>query len=250
MTRTRLRRDGTTEIIGDCPLCGSRGNFELNRERGLFKCWVCLYSGRTKGQSSPPLTPPGVPSTRTRQGSEGKSPPFQEIPSWVKRNWEIRGFREEQVLRYSPQWDGERLIFPVFGGEPWRRSPYSWETPKVLSSGTKGILGGELLQEGDEVVLTEGDYKACSIPLPWKGVALGGKEASHYQGILLTLKAPGKVLVLLDGGEEAATYRVLRILRTAGPLTLLRGSLPPGKGPDDIPRRQLVRVLLDAEEVR
>ena len=96
------------------------------------------------------------------------------------------------------------------------------------------------------LVLPEGDWKAASIPLPWIGLGLLGKTISDEQVWTIKTSNPHSVIVMLDGGFDREAQDVYQRLL---PLDVKIARLPPTKGPDDIPRRDLVRLLLSLERV-
>ncbi len=61
------------------------------------------------------------------------------------------------------------------------RAIWSWESPKTLTLPPRGLIGQHLLAPGLDVVVTEGDYKAAAIPLPWVGVGIMGTAMTEDQ---------------------------------------------------------------------
>lgn len=276
--KRRRKPDGSEELIGKCPLCNSQDNFEVNTTSFLFHCWACGHSGKVRDNNVPPCgraVHVYDPGSKTA-GDVDESRMSRDFPDYVYKEWEKRGLDIPHLLRnYAPLWDGERVHFPILGGTSWKRSVFPWDLPKVRSSGIKGILVPRYIPEGASVVITEGDYKAVSIPTPWVGVAIGGTSISSYQKMLLSTLSARSWIVALDGGKTLEAEVVVGVLRTfalgsgttdsqttteASPLVptttsrstlpsplrrfpqVLTARLPEGKGPDDVPRR----VLLDA----
>lgn len=280
--KPRRKKDGSYEWPADCACCGS-SKLEINGTSLLYQCWSCGFSGaltreefeRVKGagwepsempaQVFPPFQP-GDPTTGLPSGTSltSKMPQIalQEIerrrqePAWI-------------IHRYGVRWDGQRLCWPA--GQGWsRRAVLSWETPKTISVSPRGLIGEHLLSAGrDEnpsckvqsprspqlthdlpvlsplrLVLTEGDWKAASIPLPWIGLGLLGKVISDEQLWTIRTSNPHSVIVMLDGGFDREAQEAYEKLL---PLDVKIARLPPRCGPDDIPRRDLVKLLLSVE---
>ena len=273
MKKPRKKKDGSVEVPSTCNLCGSKDNLETNSVSGKFHCWNCGYSGVRKGhvpptvvtgkEGFPSLNATGTPTRPGRRGIIRGNPGAKStgIPPWVLKKISRRRLDQARLEKYGVSFDGSRLIWPVEGGQPWERAVFEWDTPKVRSYGQKGILGLHLVRPGSHVVLTEGDFKAASIPSPWVGVAIGGKIMTPYQEILLLSRQPASVTVLLDTGPacDAAGRAVLRSLRRLG-IQVHLGDLnaaaarisgsrgyPDGTGPDDVPISVRICALLDAQ---
>lgn len=254
MAKLKRKKDGSRELVLTCPLCGSKGNYEINLRSGLHSCWACGYGGRLSQDKLPPQVGDNPGSDLSLTGDRrvaGASPDLvMDFPSYVLKEWEKRGLDEAHIRRnYRPSWDGERIVWPVFGGEPWRRGVFPWQQPKVLySTGSRGLLIPTALR-GKDAVLVEGDYKAVGIPSPWVGVAIGGTSLSAYQRTLLQTCGLRSVLLVLDGGKESEAIKAHEELRKTtlllGPTPIVPSPLllPPGKGPDDVPRAHLLAIL-------
>lgn len=274
--KIRRKPDGSRELVSNCPLCGSKANYELNLSSRKYHCWACGYGGRLPagkhlspaadlaGQDNPDSNlslggkracgPGASLSTNVPTGTRRPLVLTDIFPDFVQKEWERRGFDAQYIhRRFHPQWDGERICWKVYGGGPWRRGIFPWQTPKVLTTGQKGLLAPEdaVGIRGKDVVLVEGDYKAVSIPLPWVGVGIGGTTFSTYQKALLQALRPASVSVLLDAGKDAETEALYVLLRPTS-LVLRRPSeynkgillrAREGAGPDDLPRRDLVELL-------
>lgn len=234
--KPRTKRDGSKEIISDCRLCGSKDNLEVNSVSGKWSCWACGAGGRVKVPTGGvPTAPTPVPTT-TQTTTE-------DLPEWVRRKIKARGLSDTHLARLQPTWNGRRIEVPVVGGPAWERTVFDWDTPKVLSRSPKGLLGLERAKPGSHIVLVEGEYKAAVIPLPWIGVAIGGKTMSRYQVGLLMAAQPGSVTILLDGGETEAADDLRKELWTMNPKV---GSLPDEHGPDDVPKWRLLSAIRGA----
>lgn len=246
--RQRRKSDGSNELVMDCPLCGSRLNFEVNSVSGLFNCWACHHSGKL---ASPKVSGEGKGTSTFQPDRRAEAPPArasrcaptQDFPPYVLADWERRKLDKFWIIkRYAPFWDGESICFPTFGGQPWRRSPWSWAQPKVRATGDKGLLLPTESVEGRDVVLVEGDYKACAIPNPWLGVAIGGVVLSPYQMVLASTLRPASWTIMLDGGKEAEAEEIRRKLRIHSKSVSV-AHLPYKKGPDDVDRATLMEIL-------
>lgn len=189
----------------------------------------------------------------------------------------VRRRQEEQWLirRYNVRWSNahQRLWFPTrYGGV--LRSVLPWEEPKtytvVPAYTAKGLIGEHLLTRestGREIptsrkaeqypslthqgipvlspldlVITEGDWKAVSIPVPWVGLGLMGTNMSRNQRDSILLANPTSVTIILDGGCEREAQRIVEYFL---PYRAVRINLPGSLGPDDIPRQELVKLLLE-----
>ena len=238
----RIRKHGT-EWLYMCPKSACQGKseatLELNVKTGVFHCFRCGWSGKIEdlGKVVPtvdiPVTPDHLPAVK-------------RVPQSVYRVISHRGMSPEYVIdRYQIGWDGGRLCWRVADGVWWRRAIYHWQEPKVLfdAGAEKGILGEHLLTKRCYLVITEGDYKAASIPLPFTGVAIGGTTATNNQLDILAYYRPELAIVALDGGVDARP--IVRKLR-AKDINTVSVALPPGLGPDDIPMQERVAVLTTA----
>ena len=243
--RPRRKRDGSIEWPVDCPTCGSP-KMDVNLSKMVYHCWRCGSGGRVPKEWAPEFSllsswresiealPPAKPIKASNQ----------PLPLMAKREIQRRGFEEAWIVnRYKVWWDGERLVWPAGEYSCSRRAVLPWEEPKAITdAGPEGkeLLGQHLLKPGSHVVLTEGDWKSAAIPLPWVGVGLLGVELTELQKEILLLSNPATVIVCLDGGfnYEAMVVRT-KLLPTPGKIV----DLPDGKGPDDIPRRDLVQLL-------
>ena len=227
------------EWMYDCPRgCKGKRNkapLEVNTATGLAHCFICGLSFKV------PLGKSRVVSIIKRYEVEE---PEGDVPTNLYRVFRERGVDPLlSISRYQIRWDGSRLCFPVYlGGSKvgyWKRAVYKQQQPKVLS-GAHGVLGLHLLRQGSYCVLTEGDFKALSIPLPWIGVAIGGTHLSPLQAESIAATRPKEVVVALDGGVP--TRKVVNSLRRYSiPTKIIK--LPENKGPDDIERRELVCLL-------
>ncbi len=238
LRKPRRKKDGSIELPMDCPVCGS-SKMDINTAKRVYHCWRCGSGGRVPDSWAPELS---ILSAWWEQGPVPPAPlPQGQIPLMASREILRRGFEEAWiVLRYGVAWDGDRLSWPAGQGAS-RRAVLSWEEPKTLSVAPRGLIGEHLLYPGAHVVITEGDWKAAAIPLPWVGVGLMGMQLSPMQGWALRTSNPASVLVCLDGGFDVQARDVEAALL---PLRSRRVALPNGMGPDDIPRRDLVQALL------
>ena len=216
---------------------------EINATSRLYHCFSCHAGGVAPVDWGPALSqlpnlssrPAASPLATPQSALSVKMPPLalQEI---ARRRQEVAWI----VHRYMVRWDGERLSWPAGKGFS-RRSVIPWEKPKTLTVPPKGLIGEHLLIPGSRVVVVEGDWKAASIPLPWVGVGLMGTIMSEEQKWTLLTSNPQSITVLLDGGY---TYAALKIQEQLLPYRAKVLDLPKDKGPDDIPRRDLVRLLM------
>lgn len=275
--KPRRKSDGSYELPAECFVCGS-SKMEINSSSGKYHCWTCNAGGvastssRDKSLSSfqdkdgSSLYGSARPSSLTSSTPDDlteKFPIFAEqecIRRRVEPQWLIK--------RYNVRWSmsAGRLWFPAGDGGVLR-SVIPWETPKTLTvvplGSTKGLVGEHLLsQQGRgwdtqsrkttpdahsasnptlRLVVTEGDWKACSIPVPWTGIATQGTKLSQEQRDKILLSSPRSVTVMLDGGCENEAQRMVEQLL---PFKATRVNLPYGCGPDDIPRSLLVNLLL------
>lgn len=246
-SRLRKKRDGTYELPMECPACGGN-HMEFNASKGVYHCFSCRSGGFAPSEWGPTLS-----SLSSRFGDVPRTEPLPtpkavvaalrpQLPMLAKQELSRRGFEEAWIVnRYGVRWDGERLCWPAGAG--WsRRSVLTWERPKTLTVAPKGLIGEHLLTQGCRVVVVEGDWKAAAVPLPWVGVGLMGLEMNDAQKWAILSKNPASVTVMLDGGF---VYPAERIREALLPLRANVISLPDGQGPDDIPRRDLVRLLLE-----
>lgn len=232
--KVRRKGDGTTEIRTTCPLCGSN-SMEINHDKGLFSCWSCRYSGK-------------LSSVKTETVKAKKAKPQEvefstEFPPFAEEAVSRRGF-DLAFLRdvYGVRWDGHRLCFPTGPGTWARRAALSFEQPKVLTTGEKGLIGFHRLGQGQHLVLTEGDYKAASIPGPWIGLGIQGTgPLTARQAGMLQAARPARVLICLDGSWESEALTIKSQLWWAESDII---ELPEGKGPDDVERSVLIPLLL------
>lgn len=197
---------------------------------------------------------------------------------------EIERRRQEPawiIHRYGVRWDGSRLCWPA--GQGWsRRAVLSWETPKTISVSPRGLIGEHLLssgrvvapyplpgatrkepaqapkvskldasesfaaQPGLRLVLTEGDWGAASIPLPWIGLGLMGTSLSEEQRWSIATSNPKSVAICLDAGYKEKAVKIREQLLPI-PSCIVELPGPVDTGPDDVKRGDLVRLLLASE---
>jgi hypothetical protein len=105
----------------------------------------------------------------------------------------------------------------------------------------RGLIGEHLLHEGAFVVLVEGDFKAASIPLPWVGLGINGLSLTPSQVDTIQFSRPALITILTDGGFISQAWLLAAQL---APNVCRVKYLPTSKGPDDIPRSDLVQLLL------
>lgn len=233
-----------------CPRgCKGKRNkapLELNVEKGVGHCFICGLSFRFNVTSQ---TKRDVLQAIRQDREETPSADVGSIPFNIHRKFRERGVEPlPTIARYRAGWDGSRICWPIYQGEEemtlyWRRAVYSLQTPKVLTdSGAHGLLGGHLLTTSNYICITEGDWKAVSIPLPWIGVGIGGTSLSKRQLNLLGLHHPSEVVVCLDGGVD--TRRVRTSLTRAG-IKNRKIQLPKDLGPDDVSMKERMRLLLE-----
>lgn len=230
--------------------------------------------GSTASDALPPSLQPGLDHNSLEL--------TEKLPIFALQEC-MRRRQEPQWLlrRYRVRWSFSRgrLWFPAGDGGVLR-SVLSWEDPKtitVVPYGTqKGLVGQHLLDRtltpgwdtqscksensstlppqtqthvqalpgsGLRVVLTEGDWKCAAIPIPWTGLGLQGKTLSEYQRFVLLAAAPLSIDVMLDGGCENEANKIITSLL---PFKAGRVDLPRGAGPDDVPRSELVKSLLES----
>jgi hypothetical protein len=252
VTRSKRKPDGTVEVIFDCLLCGSRKNLGINHQKGVWHCWACGQGGALA--NSPvahllaDLPPPGPEYTYPIP--KPQSPPGMNVfPESVWREVDRRKVSRSKFLLYEPVWDGNRICWPM--GSGWaRRSIWPGAARKVITDSVKdGLIGGCRLKAGSRVVLTEGDWKALSIPDPWIGVAASGTACTALQRVFLRGTRPDQVWVLYDGGKASEALRTETSLRELGvPAKAVPDVLPHGRGPDDVPPHERIRILLGAED--
>lgn len=233
--RPRIKADGTLELPETrCPRC-STVNMGINATKGSYYCWVCSKGG--------PLGPRAL-ETLIRIPTEAKSlspSTLGPLPDTARRFIERRGLDPKWLeARYLVRWDGERLYWPAGQGAS-RRAIWPWEEPKTLTVSPRGLIGQHLLTKGARVVVTEGDLKAASIPLPWIGVGILGPSMSPDQALAIQSSEPSEVVVMLDGGMRRQAEKILEILCPL-PARVV-DSFPVGAGPDDVARETLYGLL-------
>lgn len=240
MAKGKLRRkaDGTIELPEvPCPTCGTR-NLGVNATTGEWNCWVCNRGGRLNPLETRQLaTALGAGSSPTESREPG---PLTTLPPLARKAIERRGASPEWLEhRYGVRWDGERLWWPAGKGAS-RRAIWPWESPKTLTVAPRGLIGEHLLKPGALVVVTEGDFKAAAIPLPWVGVGLMGDAMSDAQAETLGASQPAAVIIILDGGFRHQADAVARKIALLSPRVV---DLPEKHGPDDVDRGDLFRIL-------
>lgn len=244
MAKPRRKSDGSVEIGFPCPLCGARKfKLEVNSASGLWHCWVCNRGGRLSGEELQRLQATQALVVQGDSKHEPTPPPIiltEAYPPYVQQRIRLRGFDPAWLQRrYKVQWDGSRLCWPC--GQGWsRRAIWPWEEPKTLTVAPRGLIGQHLLFRGCHAVVTEGDWKAAAIPIPWVGTGHMGGGLTAYQVAILATAEPSMVTIMEDGGAEdkiATAQEALALL----PHRVVR--LPLGCGPDDIPRGDLFALL-------
>lgn len=224
----------------NCLICGDKkGNLEVSQTTGKYHCWRCGFSGRLPTGRTDGDSGSGV---RHSAGTATPSVPVVGVPERARLYIQHRGFDPEWVVReYGALWDGQRLCFPTGGGFA-RRSINDWDTPKVLVTGLQpsegALIGIERLARypGAAAVLTQGDFKAVSIPLPWVGLGTMGARVHPLQ-VERIRQYTDKITLFNDSAPEEAFQGAVRgftALTTPAPYV----------GPDDIPMRERVRLLL------
>lgn len=227
------------EVRIPCPTCGKR-KMDVNTRLWVYHCFVCGASGK-----GVPSTYAGQRAKKVRRKADGldlveKMP--EEAALYVQR----RGMDlEDLVRRFGVRWDRSsgRIAWPA-GEDCWSlRGVRPWSTPKCLTHGApKGLIGQNELDSGQEIVIVEGDFKAAAIPAPWTPLGLLGAHLTSSQFGTLASHCPRSVTVLLDGGFEVEA-RAIAAKFWAMPTRVV--ALPLGLGPDDVPRSELVRLLLE-----
>lgn len=246
-------RKGGTEKQGreqryDCPRCRDwrpvDGRFDtlgVDVKSGVFGCWFCGFGGVVVG----------MPGKKSKIPRIHRDPdiPTAGLPD-VARAW-LRGRGldvNNTIARYRLAWDG-RICWPCgegYGGG-WARRYIVPHSPKVWTDAdtTKGaVIGAHRMVPGCTVVFTEGDCKAASIPHPWVGVGLIGTRMHEEQARRIILSGAVEGIWMLDGGVKVRAPATFRI--QGFPQRFVEG-LPPGKGPDDVPTVERVRLLLEAK---
>lgn len=224
----------------DCQVCGDRkGNLEINQITGKFNCWVCGFSGRIPGLGGAGNT--GDAGHSYRRPAPGL--PLLEsepLPEKARLYIEHRGFNAEWLTReYGLRFRDGRIAWPTGGG--WAlRSINEWDVPKVLFEGpgpSEGaLIGAERLARnaGCPVVVTEGDFKAASIPLPFVGVGIGGSTLHPSQLDRIMAHTPEVVVVFADSNIDIQVPKGCPALRVSAA----------NGGPDDDPLQERIRKLL------
>lgn len=222
---------------------------EINVDRGLYLCWACRTSGSIPLEEQARLAA-SVGLSRLPQGAgylssdipRGSLALSGSLPEIATLEIARRGFDPEWLVRrYAVSWDStySRLFWPA-GVGGILRSVLEWAPQKTIGVEPRGIIGQHLLRPGAHVVVTEGDYKAAAIPLPWIGVGIMGTEMTDLQVAALSFVRPASVTVCMDGGFSDAAQGVAEQLALLSPRIV---HLPDGKGPDDVLRKDLLRVL-------
>lgn len=234
----------------DCPRCHDwrpvEGRFDtlgVDVKSGVFNCWFCGYSGIVVG----------MPGKKSKEPYVHKDPnnPVQDLPPAARAWLRERGLDvDNTIARYHLKWDG-RICWPCgegYGGG-WARRYIVPHLPKVWTDAdvTKGaVIGAHRMTPGCVVVFTEGDCKAASIPAPWVGVGLIGTRMHEEQARRIVLSGAREGVWMLDGGVKVRVPTTMRINNF--PMRYVVG-LPSGKGPDDVPTKERVRLLLEAKDV-
>ena len=219
---------------------------DVNLSKMVYSCWKCGSAGRAPKdwkqrlsllspleERNAPLVP--LPT----------NPGDVAVPPMMSAEIKRRGHEEAWIVHhYRAWWDGERISWPA-GPSITRRAVLAWEQPKAITVAPrgKGLIGQHLLRPGAHVVITEGDWKSAAIPLPWVGVGLMGVIMSEEQEFILRTSNPASVTVMLDGG---CMFQALNIRARMLPMQGRVVELPDGKGPDDIPRKELIRLLRES----
>ena len=232
--KPRRKADGSVELPEiRCPRCGTV-NLGRNPTKGSWYCWKCGKGGPLPEYAGmvPAVSSPGEPEVAAVLSS---------LPDYARKMVEARGLDPLWLeRRYGVRWDGERLHWPCGAGSS-KRAIWPWDEPKTLTVPPRGLIGQHLLHKGARVVVTEGDYKAASIPLPWVGVGILGDAISDDQAQVIQASEPSEVIVMLDGGMDRQARKVAESLCLL-PIRVV-DSLPKGLGPDDIPRGNLYALL-------
>lgn len=246
----RRKSDGSYEVSIVCQVCGSR-KCEVNTVTREFHCWCCSAGGRARevpgyglsflSSKDGPMAPLDTPTTPGEDLDLTADLPLFALQECKRRRQEPQWL----IRQYNVRWSRARgrLWFPAGDGGVLR-SVLSWEQPKTLAVPPKGLIGAHLLTPGARIVLCEGDWKTVSIPIPWVGIGLQGTSMSPEQKFAIRNSMPSRVFVMLDGGCHVAAQKIVEDLL---PMRATRIDLPGSAGPDDIPRSQLVSLLLAAE---
>lgn len=246
LRKVRVEKGGR-EIVCECPRCPKLrkkdARLYVNPEKGTAYCFRCGYTfsvkltaaQRRKAQQSWPDYPKDKPEVGP-------------VPDNLYRVFVDRGIDPIYTIsRYRIGWDGYRLCWPIGEGRYLRRAIYPWDSPKVIMDqpGGHDFVGGEHLMETNKyIVLTEGDWKAASIPLPWIGVLIGGTRLHETQLAIIRYHKPALVVVALDGGYETEGRKIItQLSRKLVPAVQWVG-LPHNQGPDDIPNAERVKALI------
>lgn len=237
-----------------CPRCilwnpDPRPTLGVDRDDGRFHCWFCIWDGTVEGFPVNPKAKKKKAKSTVLAPPDPNLPGTEVLPPAALEFLRGRGLDPQNTaLRYLLRWDG-RICWNA--GIGWvRRSINPAFVPKVDTRGasqTRGdLIGGHRMYEGADLALVEGGEKAASIPHPWVGVGLAGTYLHEAQAERVVLSKPASVTVTLDGGVPV---RLPPPLARAGlPIFVVEG-LPKGRGPDDVPMEERVRLLMGARRL-
>lgn len=238
-----------------CPVCGNGGgsaNFAWRKGRWLVGCYSCEADGLVGGgylralaaevgATAPELlTDPGrwLAGRRVESGAAGRGPGRRTLPTPGEVDeWSQWLLASDQPLTYLRDerglgldvieaarlgWDGERLIFPMFGpaGEvataKWRLPRSGAQMVCWPGRGRDWPLYPGVAREEGWTLVTAGELdalRARSAGLPAVSVTLGaGTWREEWTEDLRGLR----VVLCFDVGEQWPARRWVRELRAAG----------------------------------
>lgn len=233
-------------IINVCPYCGnSKSNFEVNIDKLVFKCWVCLTSGTVRSlffdfNLSVSLLPKTHHGRRELIAEELENltlPPellnvLDEtalVSNWARKFLENRGLTRDDVVRYKIQYamSGKyagRIIWPLYEGGKLvyfvaRRfmdsvgRPYTY--PEFRRRNLCSVFLGR--EQRMTLVLVEGVFQVPSlVRLGYSVMPLLGTGLSKEQIRKLQKRNFDRYVVLLDNDAIKKSILMAQDLKKEG----------------------------------
>lgn len=238
----------SVQISWNCPVCDdgkNKGNFEVNLEKNVFKCWSCSESEGTHGPLGKLFDTYGTKKQKklyllvrpeeikVRQKKVKKltlpegytkfkdSNPIYPVYKQAKNYLSSRGITDEIIEKYQIGFcdKGEcsgRIIVPSYDqnnvlnyyvARSWGNTKFKYKNPTAEKD--KIIFNEHLINWDEDIYIVEGVFDAFFLPNP---IPMLGKHLSEYLFESLYTKSKKNVIICLDGDAWTNATKLYREL--------------------------------------
>lgn len=238
----------THQYSYNCPVCDdgkNKGNFEVNLEKNVFKCWSCSESEGTHGPLGKLFDTYGTKKQKklyllvrpeeikVRQKKVKKltlpegytkfkdSNPIYPVYKQAKNYLSSRGITDEIIEKYQIGFcdKGEcsgRIIVPSYDqnnvlnyyvARSWGNTKFKYKNPQAEKD--KIIFNEHLINWDEDIYIVEGVFDAFFLPNP---IPMLGKHLSEYLFESLYTKSKKNVIICLDGDAWTNATKLYREL--------------------------------------